>query len=294
MVRVPGTDGSLETAKNKANVKVVLSSEDALHLAKDNPDKEVVFAAVGFETTTPATAVAINDATTQGVKNFSVLSAHKLVIPAMEALLTEKNNKIDAFLCPGHVSVIIGSDAYLPIVKNFQRPCVVAGFEPVGIIESIAEICRQLTENAPAVSSLYDAAVSSEGNTAAQKIINDTFDIFEYDAEPYNKSFAYDFTIADTVPAGTYPIAVNVYDSDSLSNSETLDIVVINCGLPNFNVDEDFDTLGVNLLDYLEEGVIYTLLEQSNTSVIDCVQNTDFINCTSIANQTGFSVFWTA
>ena len=176
MVRVPGTDGSLETTGNKANVKVVLSSEDALQLAKDNPDKEVVFAAVGFETTTPATAVAVNDAMTQGVKNFSVLSAHKLVIPAMEALLTEKNNKIDAFLCPGHVSVIIGSDAYLPIVKNFQRPCVVAGFEPVGIIESIAEICRQLAEDAPAVSSLYDAAVSCEGNTAAQKIINDTFD----------------------------------------------------------------------------------------------------------------------
>ena len=176
MVRVPGTDGSLET-KHKSNVKVVLSSDDALGLAKENPDKEIVFAAVGFETTTPATAIAIADAKQQRIENFSVLSAHKLVIPAMEALLTEKNNKIDAFLCPGHVSVIIGSDAYLPIVKKFKKPCVVAGFESMQIIESIAEICRQLMKNTPAVSSLYDAAVSHEGNTAAQKIISDTFDI---------------------------------------------------------------------------------------------------------------------
>jgi len=176
MVRVPGTNGSLET-RNKANVKVVLSSDDALQLAKDNPDKEVVFAAVGFETTTPATAVAVSDAQQQEVENFSVLSAHKLVIPAIEALLTEKNNKIDAFLCPGHVSVIIGSDAYQPIVANYKKPCVVAGFESMHIIESIAEICQQLAEDAPAVSSLYDAAVSPEGNRAAQKITNDTFDI---------------------------------------------------------------------------------------------------------------------
>jgi len=176
MVRVPGTNGSLET-RNKANVKVILSSDDALQLAKDNPDKEVVFAAVGFETTTPATAVAVNEAQHQGVENFSVLSAHKLVIPAIEALLTEKNNKIDAFLCPGHVSVIIGSDAYQPIAANYKKPCVVAGFEAIQIIESIAQICQQLAENTPVVSSLYDAAVTAEGNRAAQKITSEMFDV---------------------------------------------------------------------------------------------------------------------
>jgi len=176
MVRVPGTDGSLET-KNKANVKVIVSSEDALQLAKDNPDKEIIFAAVGFETTTPATAVVVNDAQEQGVENFSVLSAHKLVMPAIEALLTEKNNKIDAFICPGHVSIIIGSDAYLPVAENYKKPCVVSGFESINIIESIAKICQQLAENTPVVDSLYDVAVRPEGNRAAQKITNDTFDV---------------------------------------------------------------------------------------------------------------------
>ena len=101
MIRVPGKNGSLEK-KHRSNVKVVLSSEDALDLAKQNPDKTVVFIAVGFETTAPATAVAVGQAHSEGIDNFCIFSGHKLVIPAMEALLTEKNNKIDAFLCPGH------------------------------------------------------------------------------------------------------------------------------------------------------------------------------------------------
>ena len=139
MIRVPGKEGSLET-RHKPNVKVVLSSEDALGLAKDNSEKTVVFIAVGFETTAPATAVAVAEAAKTGVDNFCVLSGHKLVVPAMEALLSEKNHKIDAFLCPGHVSVIIGSNAYIPIVERFRRPCVVAGFEPMQVIEGIGQI----------------------------------------------------------------------------------------------------------------------------------------------------------
>jgi hydrogenase expression/formation protein HypD len=175
MVRVPGKAGSLETM-HTSNVKIVLSSDDALALAKANPDKMVVFIAVGFETTAPATAVAVGDAARDNIDNFCILSGHKLVVPAMEALVSEKNHKIDAFLCPGHVSVIIGSNAFAPVVEHFARPCVVAGFEPMQIIEGIAEICRQLADNIAEVGSIYDAVVTPEGNTTAQKIIDEYFE----------------------------------------------------------------------------------------------------------------------
>jgi len=140
MIRVPGKIGSLET-RPSSNVRVVLSSEDALQLAKDNPKKTVVFIAVGFETTAPATAVVVKEAAQQNIENFCILSGHKLVVPAMRALLSGKNNKIDAFLCPGHVSAIIGFGAFAEVVKDFNRPCVVAGFEPIQIIEGLGEIC---------------------------------------------------------------------------------------------------------------------------------------------------------
>lgn len=176
MIRVPGSAGSLETRSSKGNVKVVLSSEDALELARENPDVTVVFIAVGFETTAPATAVAVKEAADQGVENFCVLSGHKLVIPAMRALLGGKNDRVDAFLCPGHVSVIIGSHAFAEIVDDFRRPCVVAGFEPLQIIEALAEICRQLSAGSAELKSIYGAVVSESGNRAAQKMIAQCFD----------------------------------------------------------------------------------------------------------------------
>ncbi len=176
MIRVPGKDGSLETKRTKGNVKVVLSSEDALQLAKDNPEKTVVFVAVGFETTAPATAVAVKEAAADDIGNSCVLSGHKLVVPAMRALLSKKNHHIDAFLCPGHVSVIIGFGAFAEIVEQFNRPCVVAGFEPMQIIEGLGEICRQLTKGSAEVKSIYTAVVTEQGNTVAQKIIAECFE----------------------------------------------------------------------------------------------------------------------
>ena len=176
MIRVPGRGGSLETRQTKANIKVVLSSEDALQLAKDNPRKIVVFVAVGFETTAPATAVVVKEAAEAAIDNFCVLSGHKLVVPAMRALLSGKNHNIDAFLCPGHVSVIIGYLAFAEIVEDFGRPCVVAGFEPVQIVEALAEICRQLTAGKAEVKSIYNAVVTKQGNTLAQKIIAECFE----------------------------------------------------------------------------------------------------------------------
>jgi hydrogenase expression/formation protein HypD len=176
MIRVPGKGGSLETKQPGNNVRIVLSSEDALQLAKDNPDKQVVFAAVGFETTTPATAVVVSEAQQQSIDNFSVLCGHKLVVPAMRALLAEKNHNIDAFLCPGHVSVIIGYGAYAEIVEQFNRPCVVAGFEPMQIIEGLAEICQQLADGKPQLKSIYHAVVTEQGNIKAQEIIDECFE----------------------------------------------------------------------------------------------------------------------
>ena len=176
MVRVPGKDGSLETKRTGGNVKVVLSSEDALQLAKDNPGKTVVFIAVGFETTAPATAVVVKEAAQAKIENFCVLSGHKLVVPAMRALLSEKNHNIDGFLCPGHVSVIIGYRAFAEIVENFGRPCVVAGFEPLQIIEGIAEICCQLSKGKAELKSIYTAVVTKQGNISAQKMIAEYFE----------------------------------------------------------------------------------------------------------------------
>ena len=176
MIRVPGRKGSLERKADRGNIKIILSAQDVLNLAKQNPGKKVLFVAVGFETTAPATAIVVNEAMQQGIKNLFIFSNHKLVVPAMQALLSDKNHKIDAFLCPGHVSVIIGSDAYKPVVEQFKKPCVVAGFEPMQIIEALAEICRQIVEGKPQACSLYSAVVTDAGNKTAHKIIEETFD----------------------------------------------------------------------------------------------------------------------
>jgi hydrogenase expression/formation protein HypD len=170
MIRVPGKETSLERL-SLSNVHVVLSSDDAVKLAKNHPDKTVVFLAVGFETTTPATTVAIEQAIQLGLENFTVLCGHKLVLPAMRALLSGRNDKIDAFLCPGHVSVILGSDAYQPIVQEFKRPCVVAGFEAEQILSGLAKICGQIAAGKPAIDSVYGIAVRPDGNIVAMQWI---------------------------------------------------------------------------------------------------------------------------
>jgi hydrogenase expression/formation protein HypD len=176
MVRVPGKGGSLETRQSSGKVKMVLSSEDTLQLAKDNPDKVVVFAAVGFETTAPATAVVVKQAADENIDNFCILSNHKLVVPAMKALLSDSRNRIDAFLCPGHVSVIIGYGAFKEIAEQYQKPCVVAGFEPMQIIEGLAEISRQLIEHRAQAKTIYSAVVTEKGNTVAQNVIAECFE----------------------------------------------------------------------------------------------------------------------
>lgn len=176
MIRVPGNGGSLETRQSNNNIKIVLSSEDALDLARNNPEKTVVFAAVGFETTAPATAVVIDEAVKEGIENFCILSGHKLVIPAMRALLSDPKNNIHAFLCPGHVGAVTGYGIFYEIAEDFHRPCVVAGFEPMQIIEGLAEIAKQMLESKAKATSIYDAVVTEHGNAKAKELISKYFD----------------------------------------------------------------------------------------------------------------------
>ncbi|MCD6303551.1 MAG: hydrogenase formation protein HypD, partial [Planctomycetes bacterium] len=138
--------------------------------------REVVFLAVGFETTAPATAAAVIEAERAGLDNFFVLPGHKLVIPAMEAILSGGRARIDGFLCPGHVSVVIGAEAYRPIVEKYRRPCVVAGFEPAGMLEGIARIVEQVAAGQARVENAYGVAVSDAGNPAAQAMIEEVFE----------------------------------------------------------------------------------------------------------------------
>jgi hydrogenase expression/formation protein HypD len=174
MVRVPGTEGSLAEARAAgAAVAVVYSADQAVELAIKESPREVVFLGVGFETTAPATALAILRAKKEGARNFSVLAAHKLMMPALRALLAEEI-AIDAFLCPGHVSVILGYGVYEEIAQGCGKPCVIAGFEPAGILDGVNEIVRQLARGKPAATTVYPP-VTREGNRAAQRMLDEVF-----------------------------------------------------------------------------------------------------------------------
>ncbi|HEX2924297.1 MAG TPA: hydrogenase formation protein HypD [Chloroflexota bacterium] len=164
-----------------ASVRVVTSARDALKLAQEEPDRQVVFAAVGFETTTPPTADVLIRAEAEGLGNFSVLAAHKLVIPAMLALLASGEVQIDGFLCPGHVSVIIGSDAYRPGVEQYAKPCVVAGFEPLQMMAGLTAIVEQVAKGQACLGNVYGAAVRAEGNAAARWLVGEVFDVGDAD-----------------------------------------------------------------------------------------------------------------
>ena len=177
MVRVPAAAGSLEQARaGGARVQVVFSARDALDVARKNPKLEVVFVAVGFETTSPATADAVLLAEREKIRNFSVLAEHKLVVPAMLALLEGGQARIDGFMCPGHVSVIIGSEAYRPVVEQCGRGCVVTGFEPLQIMQSLTRLVEMKAEGTARLENVYTAAVNAEGNRRAQQLIDQVFE----------------------------------------------------------------------------------------------------------------------
>jgi hydrogenase expression/formation protein HypD len=175
LVRVPGSTSTLEKEKAAgASVKIVWSALDAVALATANPDKRVVFLGIGFETTTPGTAIGVVEAEKAGLTNFFALCSHKIMPPAMAALIDE-GVAIDAYLCPGHVSVVTGSGIYEPIAAKYHKPCVISGFEPADILQSILLIVRQIEARRAAVEIQYSRVVRPEGNLRAQELLRQVF-----------------------------------------------------------------------------------------------------------------------
>jgi hydrogenase expression/formation protein HypD len=176
MMRVPGRMGSLEQRRAAgADVRVVNSTRTALQIARTVRTRSVVFLGVGFETTAPATAAVVLEAERDRIANFSVLMCHKRVVPAMRALLEDEAVPLDGFLCPGHVSVIIGSDAYRPIVERYRRPCVVTGFEPQQILLGIVHLLSQVAAGRAELENVYPVAVGESGNAVALDLMRRVF-----------------------------------------------------------------------------------------------------------------------
>ena len=178
MLRVPGSKKDLFTVKAEGgDVRIVYSPMDAYHLALENPNKEVVFFAVGFETTAPGNAMTVFQAKRQKIKNFSILVSHVLVPPAMEAILSSKKNRVQGFLAAGHVCAVMGYAEYESIAKKYQVPIVVTGFEPVDILNGIYMCVKQLEQERCEVENQYARAVKKEGNVYAQKVISEVFKV---------------------------------------------------------------------------------------------------------------------
>jgi hydrogenase expression/formation protein HypD len=177
MLRVPGSGRDLFSVRaNGGDVRVVYSPLDAVKIAQANPDKEVVFFAIGFETTAPANAMSVLQAKNLGVTNFSVLVSHVCVPPAMHAILGSPHNRVQAFLAAGHVCAVMGYWEYPPIAARYQTPIVVTGFEPLDVAQGILTAVRLLEANDVTVANAYQRAVTFEGNQPAQAVINEVFE----------------------------------------------------------------------------------------------------------------------
>ena len=176
MLRVPGSTTDLLSAKARgADVRIVYSPLDAVKIAEENPSREVVFFGVGFETTAPATAMAVYQAAQKGLKNFSMLISHVLVPPAIEALMSSPECRVQAFLAAGHVCAVMGYEEYFPLVKKYHVPIVVTGFEPLDIFQGILMTVQQLESGRAEVENQYSRAVRREGNQPAQALIKKVF-----------------------------------------------------------------------------------------------------------------------
>lgn len=177
LLRVPGSTSSLQQERSRgADVRMVYASFDALQVARENPQRRVVFLGIGFETTAPTVAAAVRQAAVEGLRNFSVFSAHKLLPPAMRALLESRDISLNGFLCPGHVTTVIGAHAYREIAMRYRMPCVVTGFEPLDLLQGIYMLVDQLAGKQASVVNQYRRAVTWEGNTAAVKIMEEVFE----------------------------------------------------------------------------------------------------------------------
>lgn len=182
MIRVPGSSSSLQKEKGAgADIRVCYSPMDAVRIAEKNPEKEVVFLGIGFETTAPTVAAAVGSAFEHKIENFSVLSAHKTMPQAMKALLDSGDVDLQGFICPGHVSAITGTHIYDFIARDYHIPCVVSGFEPVDMLQTILMILRQINSNRADVENQYSRSVRESGNPKALELMWEIFE--EADAE---------------------------------------------------------------------------------------------------------------
>lgn len=178
MLRVPGSRGDLQRAKAAGgDVRAVYSPLDAVKLAQANPGREVVFFAVGFETTAPANAMAVRQARDLGLKNFSILVSHVLVPPAIEAILSSSTNRVQGFLAAGHVCTVMGWEEYAPLAAKHRVPIVVTGFEPTDILQGVLMCIRQLESGRAEVENAYARVVCREGNRPAQEMIREVFEV---------------------------------------------------------------------------------------------------------------------
>ena len=176
MLRVPGSECDLQAVRARGGrVRVVYSPLDALNVARANPEREVVFFAVGFETTAPANAMAVHRARELGISNFSVLVSHVTVPPAMRAILADPSNRVQAFLAAGHVCTIMGWSEYEPIAAEYRVPIIVTGFEPVDILEGLAMAVQQLEDGRHVVENQYVRVVTREGTVPARTLVEEVF-----------------------------------------------------------------------------------------------------------------------
>jgi hydrogenase expression/formation protein HypD len=181
VMRVPGTRGSpLEWKARGADIRMVYSPLDALRIARNTPGRHVVFFAIGFETTAPSTALTLQQAHALGVPNFSVYSNHVTIVPAIRAILESPDMRLDAFIGPGHVSTVIGCRPYRFIARDYKRPVVISGFEPLDLLQSIVMILRQLRDGRADVENQYDRVVSWQGNLSALRALANVFELRPY------------------------------------------------------------------------------------------------------------------
>jgi hydrogenase expression/formation protein HypD len=180
-MRVPGSKKSLLQAKAEgADVRMVYSPLDALKLARKHPDKEVVFFGLGFETTMPSTALTILQAEREGTRNFSLFCNHITIIPTIKALLDSPELELDGFLGPGHVSMVIGTRPYRFIAEHYKRPLVIAGFEPLDILQSVWMVLKQIAEGRCEIENQYNRVVPEPGNRAALEAVNKVYELREF------------------------------------------------------------------------------------------------------------------
>jgi hydrogenase expression/formation protein HypD len=178
MLRVPGSDGDLFTLKSQgADIRVVYSPLDCLKIARANPERKVVFFAIGFETTAPANAMLVFRARQEGLKNLSILVSHSLVPPSITYILQSPLNRVQGFLGPGHVCAIMGYREYEPISERYKVPIVITGFEPLDLLQGTLMVVRQLEEGRAAVENQYSRILGREGNVPARKLVNGVFEV---------------------------------------------------------------------------------------------------------------------